>query len=146
MQAYARARGTVAMPSAGELVAELCDLPNADSMMFSRQVMRMARRHAWRTRMAWRSGSLSRILRHTAKALGDKYAGRAKVEGKWVVRARVDGQVVDVVRVVLPPVHRIEDFVVPLEVTLLREDILARSDLEFVLVMPTTRTPPSEPS
>lgn len=133
------------VPSPGELVAELCELPNADVMMFGRQAMRMMRRHAWRTRMAWRSASLSRILRHTARALGEKYAGRAKVEGEWVVRACVDGQVVDVMRVILPPLHRLEDFLVPLDVTLLREDLLTQSELQVVLDLPISAAPTETP-
>ncbi len=129
------------MPSAGELIAELCDLPNADSMRFGRQVMRMVRRHAWRTRMAWRSASLSRILRFTARVLGEKYAGRMKLDGKWVVRASVNGAVIDVLEIVLPPVRHLEDFLVPLDVTLLRDDILSVAELERVLALPSSGLP-----
>ena len=114
-------------------------------MMFGRQVMRTMRRHAWRARMAWRSASLSRILRHAARVLGPRYAGREKADGRWVVRASVNGQVVDVLRVVLPPVRRLEDFLVPLDVTLLRADILTMSELGAALAFARRTTPTERP-
>jgi hypothetical protein len=95
-----------------------------------RLMRRTANREGWRHLSAYRSANLSRALRAIERVLGEKYAGRAKENGRWRVRARAGDEVVLVVEVALARLRKKADFTKPLEVVVFRPDVLDVPALE----------------
>lgn len=106
------------------LLAELVEARAEVFLGFARHAIRAARKQTWRSRQAWLSSSTSRVLRALERVLSEKYASRRKERRRWIIEAHVDDGVVDVVLVVLPDVRRMDDFRRPLEVVVLRPDVV----------------------
>jgi hypothetical protein len=97
-----------------------------DAVALARALARAARRRRWQSRAARRGARLLGCLRRLRRDLSFRFAGMRKVDHAWQVLAHDGGCVVEAAVVTCPRVHKELDFALPIQVLLLRPDLLRR--------------------
>lgn len=98
-----------------------------------------AKRLRWRHMTAIRTSCISRAVRLSERALGDKYVDREKRTRAWILRADVDGAAVPAVRVEWDHLRRLKEAPSPVRVVILRHGLM--DEQAFLRVLTGTSAP-----
>lgn len=111
-------------------------MEHLEFLSFTHKLTRQMKRVRWRDMMARRSSAIARALKVCEVALGPRYVEREKVGAAWVLRVEAERELVDAIRVQWTHLQSFQESPSPLDVVVLRPDIVDTAILHRALLQP----------
>ena len=106
-------------------VAGLLEAPADELWQLTRELAKASRRLRWRRGHATRCSQVAAALRGIRKLLGDRYAGKEKINGGWLILARADGGNVPAIELSVPKPATWEEMGEPISWRVVRPELVS---------------------